>query len=333
MSEISQTMEQLYRGVLADPYDDGLRLVWADAAQDMGHDGRAEFVRKQIELSQIGPTPRVIDTHLRTAGPDYYWADTETEFEFHGLKVGDRVTVRDRGPLNKKIDREFRMIHNLLVMKVEPDSLDGDEIRLSLKRDDYSKAYPKKLVKNLRKQCVELIKGKTQEPLWFPGHPDGTECKSWVSVYDPWSYVGNIVHAKHFTYKEFIDRSGEADTAQMRLEFNRVLSRVTSLTWGRWDWERGFVSRVECRWGHWTRYGDWLTEHAPITHVSLVSFPEYTENVSSVDVASRRIMIGVGDHRKMRDKTDEEITQYHLHLRWPTIRPDCWRIPEDGDGE
>ena len=39
--------------VLADPADDGVRLVYADWLEDHGQSERAEFVRLQIELARL----------------------------------------------------------------------------------------------------------------------------------------------------------------------------------------------------------------------------------------------------------------------------------------
>jgi uncharacterized protein (TIGR02996 family) len=45
--------EALYRAVLADPDDDTLRLVYADALEEEGDSRRAAFVRSQIELARL----------------------------------------------------------------------------------------------------------------------------------------------------------------------------------------------------------------------------------------------------------------------------------------
>lgn len=45
----------LHRGVCANPADNTARLVYADALQEAGDDARAEFIRTQIELSNLVP--------------------------------------------------------------------------------------------------------------------------------------------------------------------------------------------------------------------------------------------------------------------------------------
>ena len=45
--------EALYRAVLADPDDDTLRLVYADALEEEGDARRAAFIRSQIELARL----------------------------------------------------------------------------------------------------------------------------------------------------------------------------------------------------------------------------------------------------------------------------------------
>ncbi len=46
--------ESLYRAILAEPEDDGLRLIYADWLEENGRAERAEFIRVQMELARIG---------------------------------------------------------------------------------------------------------------------------------------------------------------------------------------------------------------------------------------------------------------------------------------
>jgi uncharacterized protein (TIGR02996 family) len=59
------TLRRLLRAVLADPADDTARLVLADWLEEAGDGERAEFIRVQVELAQLG--------HVRGREDDATW--------------------------------------------------------------------------------------------------------------------------------------------------------------------------------------------------------------------------------------------------------------------
>lgn len=59
--------EQILAAIIANPDDDGLRLVYADWCEDAGQAERAEFIRVQIELAAIDAYTQLTSEEVRAA--------------------------------------------------------------------------------------------------------------------------------------------------------------------------------------------------------------------------------------------------------------------------
>jgi uncharacterized protein (TIGR02996 family) len=72
--------EALFRAILADPDDDTLRLIYADALEEAGQARRAAFVRTQVQLAGV---PEYDPAHIRArhsgaGGFDFEWLQEAT---------------------------------------------------------------------------------------------------------------------------------------------------------------------------------------------------------------------------------------------------------------
>jgi len=77
-------LKRLRRGILIDPADDHLRLVYADALEEAGDSERAELIRAQIRLAEMGPLSA------------YFFSGDPERAEFDRLRRRERALLAVR---------------------------------------------------------------------------------------------------------------------------------------------------------------------------------------------------------------------------------------------
>lgn len=89
------TLAALYQAVVQSPSDDTVRLAYADECQDYDP-GRAEFIRAQFRLAEVGPPPKRIEAKnltFRGRLPVKNASFRVTASVEDGLRAGDRVDL------------------------------------------------------------------------------------------------------------------------------------------------------------------------------------------------------------------------------------------------
>lgn len=300
----TDTLTTLYKNIIANPADDTVRLIFADALAEMDREPyltRATFIRKQVELATIGPRPKVFNADLSGCGPNRYrFITAEGE-----CKVGKRVTIESRAPNAKP-----RMRHGLLVTQIDVE--DGMDL-VMVKEDEYSQPYPSKRAKQLEKECYDLL---------FSG----------IGTFDPSQYFFWGLSVPHLWAAFYIHDSCAVAIGIMKDNADRPLIPPVHL----W-WRRGFVSAVRSSWYAWRALGDYLVEHSPLCSVALEMIPPFdleeresaTKLFVGASIAGKLVECEVvGDH-------DDIVVERHLiKLRWPTIPSAGWTfLNSDWDSE
>ena len=159
------TLDALHDEILSNPKDDTVRMIWADAHDEMQGEQteRGEFVRLQIELAQMGNPHRKMQCgSFEFKGGDLFVVDDsgideETGEEF---QVGDRVDLevffRDK--------KRNRFVHGLLITKKENETND-DSFLFHLRRDEKSGKFPQKKWERLKEREKELLN--EHQHLWL----------------------------------------------------------------------------------------------------------------------------------------------------------------------
>jgi uncharacterized protein (TIGR02996 family) len=143
------TLEALYRAILLHPDEDTPRLMYADAIEE--YDPlRAELIRVQFRLKDIGPKRKVVHTGVlrKRGGPNYCQFVGGHE---DGLAAGNRVDVVDIR------DESHVLGTGLVITKIEPDDPGLGTTVVTAKRDAGSVPYPHAEQKELHDQEVELL--------------------------------------------------------------------------------------------------------------------------------------------------------------------------------
>jgi uncharacterized protein (TIGR02996 family) len=325
---VTENMTMLYASVVANPRDDTVRLVYCDALDETGdidNEQRAEFIRNQIELATIGPPRLTLEGMLAGHGPNYYQI---TAIESDGLKRGQRVDFK--GDILGQSRKKQTNKRGLLVHNVEPDDPALGSVLVTLKEDEHSKPYPKKLVSELTKRCEYLITPlpNASMDLWTPAiPPTGERVGDWV---------GDLLDFR-------IGVIAKPPPNGHRIEREWLERYVHNHSRGFWCWERGFISRIGCTWQHWGLFGDYLVERTPICNVELTGYPTwdfFQPGPRALTIAGKRIEYSEKEWEGIfRVHPNEEwwIGQvFHLNRRWPSIPVDGWTldVPDLGtDGD
>lgn len=86
---------------------------------------------------------------------------------------------------------------------------------------------------------------------------------------------------------------------------------------GGWDWERGFVGRVECTAAEWLAHGDAIRAAHPVTRVKMTTEPDLQvlrTGVYSLPGKSRWAATELGDNEQWRD-----VALRLLRAEWPGV--------------
>lgn len=324
---VASDVELLRKAVTENPYEDVPRLAFADALDERGNPGdatRAEFIRTQIAMSKFGTRHLEIHAIPIPRGNDYM----EVVGSYPGMNVGDRVDVvspylaRGGGRGGKQ-----QRFWGWRVTKILPDDPSLDTVRAALRRDEHSKPYPYRERKKLGQRCKDLWMHAT--PNWqawidcpLPEPTTDDEIRHYVGrhPYAVWADHNPVVMVFHHT------DDYEHGTHAYQTVF------ASSLT-AAWRFERGFVSHVTCRWTHWALWGDLLTKHEPITHVDLRTHP-HPDGIqdSFTGLAGKDFDAdswGVFTRNPPASHGYSRMWAELLSWRWPSIRPECWKLPND----
>ena len=299
-------LKLLRQAVVRDPYDDTVRMAYADALEESGDKNNsiyAEFIRIQFQLHAIGKQPLVINAVPRMLGPDVMqvvvgsyssgWPETQ---------VGKRVDVHHKPSIRPGRIQKY---YNWLVTKMELDDAAIGTSILTLKRDEFSIPYPFKQAKELehelykqrpdlnliqRAEIVDSLRSKTR----FAAGPSSFPA---INLHLLSPEFGPAGHSMRLTY------------------------------------ERGFISHVSTDWRGWHTWGDTIIEHEPITSVKLTTLPIWAAStIACLLLAGKEVQVDLmvklrnamhgGIEKNIRTARSEV-----LSYRWPSIHPDRWELP------
>ncbi len=245
------TVESLYAEVLRNPADDTVRLVMSDALQERGEPGdedRANFIRHQIELSRIGEPPHVYEAVVARINDGYFVVDIGGADD-DGIKVGDRLTVRDRSI------RRSKNLHNVEVVKVFPaHDWDAGAV-LHLRSDEHSNPYPKTRVKFLTGWASRLFYLHWHSWARLERIPTNGPGEKWLVV-DPSLDISLM-------------QTPGLRGVWVRCQYPSIVlegSGGVAL-----QFVNGFVEDMRCTLKYWGDNGDRLVRDFPIRHVHLTN--------------------------------------------------------------
>jgi uncharacterized protein (TIGR02996 family) len=139
------TDQDFLAAIIASSKDDAPRLIYADWLEEQGNSQRAEFIRVQCELAQIGRERKLVKGTIRAKkdGSGYrFWQSHENEEQARiVLHPGDRIDVEAWGPRTGSEEK----CSGLLVLGEVSHNL----AEYLLKRDALSIPYPVARAKTL----------------------------------------------------------------------------------------------------------------------------------------------------------------------------------------
>jgi uncharacterized protein (TIGR02996 family) len=327
-------VELTRRAVVDNPIEDTPRLIHADALDERGGPGdaaRALFIRKQIELHAIGMRPHQVDAIPMPRGVDHIEiiaGEHETSDPIAAeIRPGVRVDVVTHNVVRPT--RKPQKLYNLLVVKILPDDPAAGTVRVLLKRDEYSKPYPYREVRDLLLYCNSLVRDSN----W----------QQWITCPLPPSQLRGSEYRNHpnTSIILFGANLGLKHTITLSVHHNWAPPDQDQYGGGPrdglayWEIERGFVSHVKCPWQHWKLWGDKLVAHEPITDVGLVTWPDFDRQGSGIDGFAGKLFDDGCPAYDMateiiRDTVSADGMARLLNWRWPTIPPQRWRISNTG---
>lgn len=292
------TREPLIAKILAEPDDDGPRLVYADWLEEAGESDRAKFIRVQCELASLSSTlPPVVD--FDRPGVTCEVNDGTTLISVpvrHGWdwvpKNWSGVDIVFRGTwfTNAKVTMEYGDMP-----RMRPEF--GEDAEPSPATVFTLTDYVCHLHYPPHRHHQAALRRRERELLSAACVSGGkSNCEYWFSPFD-----------EDFTY-----RSGS---------FGDVVERAFA-----WTYHRGFVETLtSCSWQSWTAHADTICAAAPVRTVRLTTVPELRNSFDTAwyfldgsDVRLRYDQVG-GPPFGPVGGAAERITYKLLAAEWPGI--------------
>ncbi len=187
-------LESLHRAILLDPADDSIRLCYADELEAAG-DPRAEFVRVQMELAEIGPPPKRVKAVIRAMKDGNGIEVSADPSNTDRLEIGDRVDVRGWAP---RAGLNSERLYGLLVVEESPQPWVW-----YMRRDEKSKKYPKERVAHLHGREQGLLLQHWQE--WAPDLSCHRELKQESSYSIAYAFDGKSLTGEFQFRRGFVE--------------------------------------------------------------------------------------------------------------------------------
>lgn len=224
------------RTIIANPSEDGPRLVFADWLEENGESERGEFIRVQIELAErLAKLPRLVESSSITG--------SLRDWEVHvpgvvDVKAGDRITVRQiAGPHPHAIGEVW--LDDARVLEVSIDT-------------------------SMRREIVTRLVVTVAREITGDGPP-----KRWAAV-----EVLRARERELITYKNMFECGLMDGRPVAAVAYDQIptIEECRGVATGFVC--RGFIEHLICSWSAWAAHADAIRRATPLRTVRLTTPPE-----------------------------------------------------------